>query len=183
MVRFIFLFAVSFLFQNCCYYGLRNSHGFPRNNNFNLNLVNSKIDYSQIDTTCVYENIGYYENSILVIDDNRLGKNFIKFYENGRIAEFLGVGYDKKLFKLTSNYSLNKEEFNPLNSYMGYYYFINNRLEAKQFLNNQCDMFWVKSTIYIKNDTLIQEYNRFFNNSIYVKREIPVEYLIYKPDW
>ncbi len=34
----------------------------------------------------------------------------------------------------------------------------------------------------IKNDTLIQLYNRIYNNTVYVKRVLPKEYLIYKPD-
>lgn len=178
------MFIISVLFQNCCYNGLRNKYDLPRSNNKDLNNKLNKNIFSAIDTTCFYENIGYYRNSKIFLEkDFSRGKIFIKFYNNGKIAKFIGVGFNQKLYTATTNYKILHDDFDASKAYMGYYSLKNNVITANQFLNNQCQMFWVESIIDVRKDTLIQKYKRFYDNAVYVRRLLPKEFLIYKPDW
>jgi hypothetical protein len=184
MVRVLSFFIIVLLFQSCCYIGLSNKYNLPRSKKYGLYTELDKTVYNEIDTSCVYENIGYYENDKFILEnDYSQGKIFIKFYSNFRIAKFIGVGYNKKLFKTNPNYQILKNDFDPSKAYMGYYFKKNDLIVTNQFLNNQCQMFWIKSKITIHEDTLVQKHSRFYNDAVYVKRILPEEFLYYKPDW
>ena len=184
MVRALLLFIIILLFQNCCYNGFRNNYNIPRSKKVGFYNEFDNTIFNEIDTSCVYEGIGYYKNNkVILYKDYSHGKIFIKFYSKGRIAKFTGIGFDQKLFKTTTDYKIIKNDFDSSKAYMGYYIKENYTITANQFLNNQCQMFWVKSEIIVKKDTLIQKYNRFYNNIVYFKRILPKEFLIYKPDW
>ncbi len=184
MVKSLLVSLIILLFQNCCYNGLRNNFDIPRSKkviNYNASANNF---FNEIDTSSIYEGIGYYENDKIIVDKDYInGMTFIKFYNNGKVGKFTGIGFDRKLFKTIPDYKIIKTDFDPSKAYMGFYNIKNTTITANQFLNNQCQMFWVSSEIIINKDTIIQKYSRFYNNVVYVKRFLPKEFLVYKPDW
>lgn len=183
MVRYLIFVLFCLIVQGCCYKGLHNEYYFARKK-IRVDYKLDKEIYNLIDTNSVYEHIGYYEENKIEVEKNyTMGKMFLKFYGNGKVGFFVRVGYNRKTFKIIPNYQISKDDFDPSKSYMGYYYLHKDRIIANQFLHNQCQMFYTKSEIFAKKDTIIQVFKRFYNSGVYVKKKVPTEWLSKQPDW
>lgn len=165
MVRIITLFLLVFLLS-CS--PRKNEFGQERfrTSRFTLKPVENADFYKRIDTSAVYILTSIYNNENLVINISHC----LKFYKNGRVADF-------------RNYNLDKKEFlNPKKAEMGYYKFEDHKLEIEfMSYSAQAGNFLAKEKVAIKGDTIVASDGEFRYG--YVKKKLPDDYLIYRPDW
>lgn len=138
--------------------------------------VSSDI-YSLIDTTALYFNVRVNGEDSLDHGRGKLvavteSQNSLKFYANGRVAQFWAVDFQKP------------QSLNPARGRMGMYgtwgkkegFYVE---EVSQ--SPQAGVFLLKDKITAKGDTLYLDNGQY--NYMYIKRKIPAELLIFKPDW
>jgi hypothetical protein len=142
---------------------------------------------SLIDTTAIYEEQYSYKtenkNSFDKINNKKEYRgdfwySIYKFYPNG------GVNY----FAFEDNYTIKPEDLNPsYNGYRGVYYQENSLIKMDLYIEIGEAIQWGMSTRILKfeGDTLrvkrIVKASRMV--TVYVKKKLPKEYLIYKADW
>lgn len=133
--------------------------------------------YSIIDTSALYLNVRINGEDSL---DHGTGKraavtenqNSLKFYANGRVAQFSAVDFQKP------------ESLNPARARMGMYgtwrkkegFYVEDVSQSPQ-----AGVFLLKDKITAKGDTLYLDNGTY--NYMYIKRKIPAALLIFKPDW
>jgi hypothetical protein len=141
-----------------------NQERFPISR-FKLDQKENLDFYNLIDTSSIYisSSIRSFENL----------KNYntiaLKFYKNGRVAEF------KNSFDDLAS-------LDPKKAKMGVYRLDKNELEM-EFLSHsaQAGYFLVRSKIKIKDELIFSTYGNITYE--YVKKPLPSEFLVYKPDW
>lgn len=170
MVRRVFLCCLSLYLLNSCT-GYKNEFGKKRfnYNRFTLKPNTNNQVYKVIDTTRIYELI-----SIEEINYNKkldiANKSYLKFYAKGRLGEF--HGYEKKEIN----------SLNPKKARMGLYNFENEKLIIQFYLNHPQGGGLVKKELSkIEKDTLELISENYISK--YKIRDLPKEFLIYKPDW
>lgn len=183
MVKQFFIFSLLLILSHSCI-SIRNEQDMIRVNKSRFTLrscINNNFVYENIDTTAVYletsiDSKSYTINAILdTVNVISLG-NYLKFYKEGKVAFFQGAKIK------------NKSDFNPKKATMGFYCFNeNSKYMEFIFYHVQSGNFLSKRKIEVKGDT-IKEYKipsstggRHYR--IYIKQNIPKEFLIYKPDW
>ena len=78
---------------------------------------------------------------------------------------------------------LSREYFNPSKAKMGYYYINDKSIKTKISTIGDCTLYISKQIGIIKGDSIIIK-DKYSHGSIYVKQNIPKEYLEnWKPDW
>lgn len=165
MVRIVTLFFLVFLLS-CS--PAKNEFGQERfrASRFTIKPVENAEFYKRVDTSAVYVLTSIYNNGNFVINI----AHCLKFYKDGRVGDF-------------SNYNLDKKEFlNPKKAEMGYYKFENDKLEI-EFMSHsaQAGNFLAKEKVSIKGDRIVSFDGEFRYE--YVKKKLPEDYLIYRPDW
>ncbi|MDX6188494.1 hypothetical protein SGQ83_03960 [Flavobacterium sp. Fl-318] len=128
--------------------------------------------YSIIDTNSVYI---LYKEEMTNVTGSMISK-YCKFYNHGRIAEF----YDRNVnLKIDTILEARK-------GYMGYYNYDGENIIV-QFYNsnaNSSELNTVKFSV--ENDTLISLYRGIENSQIksfFIKKRIPKNIRVTKPDW
>jgi hypothetical protein len=155
--------------------GCSHRNDFGQNRvNFNLERIKPNTDesvYNIIDTTKIFSEISITDDSGNPVSIPNYKSNYLKFYKNGRVAEFSDIN----LQDISS--------FNPKRA-KGYLYNLKNGNLVIQvyFKNPQCGQCFIKEkfnkisedTFELKNDSYISTYKAL---------EIPKDFLVYKPDW
>lgn len=154
----------------CSCITIKNDHNQERFkiSRFTIKPTENLFFYKVIDTSSIYILTDIYNNGSLNINIPQ----GLKFYKNGRVGKFKEL--DLKFTEITN--------LNPKKAEMGFYKYHNNRLEI-EFMSNsaQSGNFLTKKEVLIKGDTIVSSYGNF--EYIYVKKIIPKDFLIYKPDW
>lgn len=174
--RYMSLLCLTLLGCKSIYQHDKNECGTYRIKHKMLQVDNSF--YKVCDTASVYQYDGEFtrDNSSSIYYVKHDYKNFYKFYKNGK------VGY----FGIDDNEKLSMEKMNPcrfLNAYYGYNK-KKNYILKRTVVSNSNDIFDVVFEIQFHKDTLkiISKENRN-DIKIFLRKEIPKEWLIYKPDW
>lgn len=181
MVRKYFtLLIISFLINSC--FPFKNEYQSTRFNSarFKLKPRNNDLYIKVIDLSSFYT---------IILNEDFIKKynleNYIvglKFYDNGRVGFFKDVDFSKP------------ETFNPQKASMGYYNFDGNEFLI-EFIFPGPALFGLKYSLsreeiiinYKNKDTLFvrtfKSARSSYKVSKYLKRKLPKEALIYKPDW
>ncbi|AXP82323.1 hypothetical protein CJ739_3261 [Mariniflexile rhizosphaerae] len=174
----------------------RNSDGALR-----PNKINFKLDKNQslskpcfIDTLSVYELystwLGDYDlnskrkDDYVIMNEYRYYdgtlanfKIFLRFYNNGNLS----------FFHIENESGLNKESFNPAKGILGVYSCIDNKILIEEFSFRGHQGSYLKSKARVKGDTihLVRELSGYYTgkHNIFIKKEVPNEYLDWKSDW
>ncbi|WP_298779534.1 hypothetical protein [uncultured Polaribacter sp.] len=187
MVRLITCFILVFLLQSCfCISKVKNTEfGYVRKKEVDKYNFDAKL-FQKLDTFSLYEELLYYKYYEKTFErDQRNGKTFLRFYNNGKFSYFPRIGYDSKQLKLISNYRLTRNDFNPLKSLQGYYYNNHNELFAKTIVRGDgCRAQKNIKNLTVKGDTIILSSKKDKIKKYYVKRRTDKELLAgWKPDW
>lgn len=186
MVKKYIKIIVFFSFSCCCYNGKLTEYGHARIEKFKP-YTKTEIDaniYSDIDTLSIYEHIYDIYAGKIYERDSLIGREFLRFYSMGKASSFISVGYDQTQFRNIPNYEINKDDFNPLKSRQGYYYQKKNKLYLNHLIVRQCGVTGYLSEIIVKKDTIILIPEELIIKHVYVKRNIPKDFLEgWKPDW
>lgn len=170
MVKRFFVYSLVLgLFVSC--FGYKNEYGQKRfkHNRFTIKPNMNNEVYQLIDTTKIYEVISIeeinYKEELDIVN-----KSYLKFYGNGRLAEF---------------YSYNEDEvasLNPKKAKMGLYNFTHEKLIIQFYFNHPQGGGLIKKELLKIEDGILTLINE---NYLYRYKIIPLpkEFLIYKPDW
>lgn len=159
----------SLMFISCFY--TRTDYGKIRfkSSRFSIKPNSNKEVFKIIDTTKLYELVDIID-TIYNQRGYSMKKEFLKFYDNGRIGEF--DAYEKSDIK----------SLDPKKAKMAYYNFDGKTLVVQFYFEHPQGGGLVKEKLYkIKPDTL-----EFMSGSLLSKYKIidlPKEFLVYKPDW
>lgn len=133
---------------------------------------------SIIDTAVIYEEYSI-ESGMLKRLDNDITHRFYgvyRFYLNGCLNYFV----------LDKEYLVDTSYFNPdYDGYRGVYYLERNKIRCDLFAGSN-ELGWIgklPATMMFIGDTLYvyKDYSKY--KSIYIKRELPIEYFNYKSNW
>lgn len=176
-----FYFILSFSLNSCSIN--RNDKGQIRINEsrFKLNKCINDNTYKIIDTSSLYIKIKSNNNYKAFVGnkDSVFVKDmgiYLKFYDNGKVGMFQNL------------VDLKVENLNPKYAIMGYYC-IDGKNNQQEFVFNhiQSGNFISRDRLEIKNDTItsytIETSTGGGHYNTYVKKNLPKEFLIYKPDW
>lgn len=185
MVKRFLIIIILLLFSGCCYNGTVTEYGYARIMLKSYPKIGENTNvFEFIDTLSVYEKVyDIYLGNKQKHNPDR-AKVFLRFYKNGKISSFNSIDYDKKKFKSNSDYIINRTDFNPLKSHMGYLYQQKNKLYINHHIVSECRIVEYLSEIIVKQDTIIQMPIHDNIKHVYVKRNFPKEFLEgWIPDW
>jgi hypothetical protein len=169
MVKKILLLLLILCMISCFY--TRTEYGNIRfkQQRFTIKPNSNSNAYKVIDTTKLYEivnviNIKHNQRQ------NSLGKQFLKFYANGRVGQF-DAYYDNDINSL-----------NPKRAKMAYYNYDGENLVIQIYFEHPQGGGLIKKNFKeIKEDTLELVNDDYLYK--YKILELPKEFLVYKPDW
>ena len=150
-----------------------------RRNKFSIKKISANKDlkaYEIIDTSKIYKLINIKAiNDEKVSSDlsslNEKNPSYLKFYENGRVGEFINIDIEKI------------ETFNPKKAKSHLYSLKKNKIVVQEyFKHTECGECFIKKilTKNSENKIILSSENYI---ETYIEIEIPKKYLIYKPDW
>ncbi len=190
MIRPLFFL---FLLTGCsCYKGPVSEYGFFRKDIKPENFVIDESIYDIIDTTAVYERVGTFnlKNKVFTpYENHKHGYSYLKFYANGKVSAFRGIRSDGESFMLKPETQLSRNDFDPANSSMGYYFIDDDKLILNfYFRHRNCYGYVDRSEFIMKKDTLTQKNIQTISGKglevLYEKKNIPIEFLEgWQPDW
>jgi hypothetical protein len=168
-----------------------NEGGFwPKSPRFHLKPSQIKLEDSKIETKAIYklyrtylgEDNFYSKKKMydeLVSNDKYYKERstpVLRFYDNFRFSIFL----------IKQNSKISTNDFNPKGGYIGVYSLQNkNIIDMESFWYVEGSGKYVKSRGMIKQDTLhiIEKVYNQINHKIYIKEDVPTEFLYWKVDW
>ena len=164
------LIILSSIILSCSY-----KNHFEQNRvNFNIERIKPNSDekvYTIIDTSKIYKEVFLTDNLRKPINLPYRGKTiYLKFYKNGRVAQFNGM-------------DLTIDSLNPKRARSCLYSFKKNVFIIQvYFTNPQCGQCFIKQKLNkISDDTFELESDGYI--STFKAQNIPQSSLIYKPDW
>jgi hypothetical protein len=125
--------------------------------------------FSIIDTAKIYEQVGAIDTTHNESLQN-VKQEFVKFYSNGRIATF-------------SYYDPNDvSSLNPKKADMGFYEYKDRKLKVRFFFKHPQGGGWVKGVYKktVNDDFYMTSGNLLIHYKIH---NLPMKFLIYRPDW
>jgi len=170
IIRFS-LIILSFLLLGCSY---KNEFGQNRNR-FNFEKIKPNNDdqvYSIIDTTKLYREVSITDENRNPVAPQNTGKDiYLKFYKNGRVAEFWNINFN------------NVDSFNPKYA-RSYLYNLKKNILTVQiyFRNPQCGQCFIKEKLSKISEEIFELQNDHYIYT-YQAQDIPAAYLKYNPDW
>jgi hypothetical protein len=187
-------FIILLIFTGCtCYKGPVSEYGFFRKDIKPKNFAVDERIYDIIDTTVVYEMIGYINlnnNMFYLYENHKLGYSYLKFYANGKVSAFRRIRSKGESFILNPEPQLSRNDFDPAKSSMGYFFIDDDDklILIFFFRHRNCYGYVDRSEFIIKNDTLIQMNIQTIDGKdlkvLNVKKNIPIEFIEgWKPDW
>ncbi len=169
MKQIIILISICFL-TSCSY---RNEFGRDRVK-FNVQRIKPNTDetvYRIIDTSKIYYEISITDNFRKPVNIPDYKANYLKFYKNGRVAEFSDVNFE------------DENSFNPKKAKSYLYNYKKEKLIIQHYFKNpQCGQCFIKEKFNrISNDIFELENDSYI--STYKAIEMPKSFLKFKPDW
>lgn len=169
MKQIIILISICFL-TSCSY---RNEFGRDRVK-FNIERIKPNTDetvYRIIDTSKIYYEISITDNFRKPVNFPGYKANYLKFYKNGRVAEFSDVDFE------------DENSFNPKKAKSYLYNYKKEKLIIQVYFKNpQCGQCFIKEKFNrISNDIFELENDGYI--STYKAMEMPKSFLKFKPDW
>lgn len=140
-------------------------------------IVKSDLNSKVIDTNAIYVSMAtvYTINKEKIFKpiDTTKNKWAYRFYSNGRYSYF--NLYDRHFLY---DHPISKLDLDPKSGVMGFYK-VNSKGEIikKSYSRTLGGDIFVKGKLFIKNDTLYKD------NIIFIKKQVPKEWLNWKPDW
>ena len=151
----------------------RNEFGRDRIN-FNIQKIKPNTDenvYKIIDTSLIYYEISITDNLRNPVSIPNYKPKYLKFYKNGRVAEFSEIYFEKE------------DSFNPKRARSYLYILKDGKLIIQAYFKNpQCGQCFTKQKLNKNSDDIFELENDFYI-STYKAMEIPQSYLKFKPDW
>lgn len=166
--------------NSCCFKGNLNNYGIQRTENVDRFTKNARI--TTTDTLILYEKTKICFGGQCYATE----KEYLRFYPNGKVSSFINVGLNKRSIDSIKEHSINRKDFNPEKSRMGYYYQKDDKAYIALFVINQCAAEWFKGELVFKNNHLIvKNLKRNVSDSvIYKVKEVPLDLLTgWNPDW
>lgn len=148
----------------------------------NIDKFDTKL-LAIIDTEVIYEEFDVYNNILQRLDTADVDKSYyvIRFFPNGYFHSF-----HLREDNIHNNSSSNKNSYNPERvGIRGVYYYENNKIRYDIYgrTSEMGGVRKISGEFIINGDTLIDNRDNLSYQNIYIKREVPKEYLDYQVDW
>lgn len=184
VIRVFILFILSLILQGCPR-GIHLPEGTWRPKNYKemdyekYIVSEKKIDFSKLDTNAIYVAVarkyGSQKTTYESFDTTQF-KAIYRFYGNGKCSSFT-----------ITDTLISKQGLNPKKGIMGFYKPGKNKDEVitSLYVSTPSGHVFRKWQVEIKNDTLFsnQHPNTTNDHRIYVKRQVPKDWLDWQPDW